>query len=123
MGVAGHVNRERTVSQSKDKPLSSREKNRNHVGISLMVSQDTEAIVEVTRATYPDATIDFRDCYYKIERDGELKWSMDAIGDVIGKKYDTDLFLVNMSTYYGRINVQEGEIAISAEIAPQRFRQ
>lgn len=111
------------MSQSKDKPLSSREKNRNHVGISLMLSQDTEAIVEVTRATYPDATIDFRDCFYKIERDGELKWSMDAIGDAIGKKYDTDLFLVNMSTYYGRINVQEGEIVISAEIAPQRFRQ
>lgn len=111
------------MTESKDKAPSNRERNRNIVGISLMVSQDTEAIVEVTRATYPDAKIDFRDCFYKIERDGELKWSMEAIGDVVGKKYDTDLFLVNMSTYFGRINVQEGEIVISAEIAPPRFRQ
>lgn len=103
--------------------LADRQRNRDVVGISLMVSQDTEAIVEVTRATYPDAKIDFRDCFYKIERSGELKWSMEAIGDTLGKKYDTDLFLVNMSTYYGRISVQEGEIVISSQIAPQRFRQ
>jgi hypothetical protein len=30
---------------------------------------------------------------------------------------------VNMSTYYGRISVQEGEIVISSQIAPERFRQ
>ena len=71
---------------------------RNKVGISLMVTSDTEAIVEVTRKKYPDAKIDFRDCFYKIERDDMLDWNMEEVGEQIGRPYDTDLFLVNMSS-------------------------
>lgn len=110
------------MDKTEDNPLAARQKNRNAVGISLMTSQDTEAIVEATRASYPDAKIDFRDCFYKIERDGELRWSMQDIGDRVGRIYDTDLFLVNMSTYYGRIMVEDGAIVISSQIAPERFR-
>ena len=57
-----------------------------------MVSSDTEAIVEVTRERYPDATIDFRDCFYKVEREGSLDWSMNEVGERLGRPYDTDLF-------------------------------
>ncbi len=95
---------------------------RDRVGISLMVTSDTEAIVEVTRKKYPDAKIDFRDCFYKIERDGMLDWSMEEVGEQIGRPYDTDLFLVNMSSYYGRIVISDGRVQISSEIVPTRFR-
>jgi MmoB/DmpM family len=95
---------------------------RNTVGISLMVSPDTEAIVEVTREKYPDAKIDFRDCYYKIERDKLLDWSMEEVGERLGRPYDTDLFLVNMSSYYGRIVISDGSVQISSDIVPNRFR-
>jgi hypothetical protein len=86
---------------------------RNRVGISFMVSSDTEAIVEVTRHHYPDAKIDFRDCFYKVEREGPLDWNMDDVGERLGRPYDTDLFLVNMSSYYGRIVVSDGRIQLS----------
>ena len=95
---------------------------RNRVGISLMVSSDTEAIIEVTRQRYPDAKIDFRECFYKVEREGSLDWSMDDIGERLGRPYDTDLFLVNMSSYYGRIAISDGRVQISSEIVPARFR-
>ncbi len=95
---------------------------RNKVGISLMVTSDTEAIVEVTRKKYPDAKIDFRDCFFKIERDGMLDWNMEEVGEQIGRPYDTDLFLVNMSSYYGRIIISDGRVQISSEILPGRFR-
>ncbi len=95
---------------------------RDRVGISLMVTSDTEAIVEVTRKKYPDAKIDFRDCFYKIERNGILDWSMEEVGEQIGRPYDTDLFLVNMSSYYGRIVISDGRVQISSEIVPTRFR-
>jgi propane monooxygenase coupling protein len=95
---------------------------RNRVGISFMVSSDTEAIVEVTRQKYPDAKIDFRDCFYKVEREGSLDWSMDDVGERLGRPYDTDLFLVNMSSYYGRIVVSDGRVQISSEMVPNRFR-
>jgi MmoB/DmpM family len=95
---------------------------RNRVGISLMVSADTEAIIEVTRQKYPDAKIDFRDCFYKVEREGSLDWRMEDVGERLGRPYDTDLFLVNMSSYYGRIVVSDGEVQISSEVLPNRFR-
>jgi MmoB/DmpM family len=95
---------------------------RNRVGISFMVSADTEAIVELTRDKYPDAKIDFRDCFYKVEREGSLDWGMDDVGERLGRPYDTDLFLVNMSSYYGRIVVTDGRVRILSEIVPDRFR-
>jgi MmoB/DmpM family len=95
---------------------------RNRVGISLMVSPDTEAILEVTRRKFPDATIDFRDCFYKVEREGAIGWSMDDVGECLGRPYDTDLFLVNMSSYYGRIVVSDGQVWLSAAMVPDRFR-
>ena len=88
-----------------------------------MVTSDTEAIVEVTRKKYPDAKIDFRDCFYKIERDDMLDWNMEEVGEQIGRPYDTDLFLVNMSSYYGRIVISDGRVQISSEILPTRFRE
>ena len=87
-----------------------------------MVSADTEAIVELTRQKYPDAKIDFRDCFYKVEREGPLDWNMDDVGERLGRPYDTDLFLVNMSSYYGRIVVSDGRIELSSAVAPDRFR-
>jgi propane monooxygenase coupling protein len=57
---------------------------RNRVGISFMVSADTEAIVELTRDKYPDAQIDFRDCFYKVEREGSLDWGMEDVGERLG---------------------------------------
>jgi MmoB/DmpM family len=101
---------------------ASAETARNRVGISFMVSSDTEAIVEVTRQKYPDAKIDFRDCFYKVEREGSLDWRMDDVGERLGRPYDTDLFLVNMSSYYGRIVVSDGRVQISSEMVPNRFR-
>ena len=95
---------------------------RSIVGISFMVSADTEAIVAVTREKYPDAKIDLRDCFYKVERDGMLDWSMAEVGERLGRPYDTDLFLVNMSSYYGRIVISDGRVQISSEIMPKRFR-
>ena len=40
-----------------------------------------------------------------------------ALGD------DTDIFLVNMSTYYGRIVVGDGRVDLHAEIKPERFQE
>jgi propane monooxygenase coupling protein len=96
---------------------------RDTVGISLMVSAETETAVELVREQLPDARVDFRDCYYKIERDGELSFDMAELSDRLGRPVDTDTFLVSMSSYYGRIDVGDGVITISADIRPGRFRR
>lgn len=92
------------------------------VGISLMASSDTEAAIEHIRETQPDASIDFRDCFYKIEREGRLSFDMAEVSELAGRDIDTDIFLVNMPTYYGRIVVGDGRIDIFSEIQPERFK-
>lgn len=94
---------------------------RDTIGISLMVSADTEAAVAMIREEQPEARVDFRGVFYKIEAEGVLEFDMDKLGERLGKPYDTDLFLVNMSTYYGRMVVSDGMIRIHSDIAPARF--
>nr|AAS19483.1 PmoB [Mycobacterium sp. M156] len=92
-------------------------KNRK-VGISLMNSSDTEAAVEHISETQPDATIDFRDCFYKIERDEQLSFDMEQLSEIAGRDIDTDIFLVNMSSYYGRIVVGDGRVDLFSDPLP-----
>ena len=89
---------------------------KNIVGISLMNSAETEAAIEYLRDTTPDATISPRDCFIKIERPGLLEFDMSAIAERLGRPLDTDIFLVNMSSYFGRIDVEPGWVRISADV-------
>lgn len=93
----------------------------NSVGISLMKSDETRAALDYLEETVNDARVSDRDCYYKIERDNKLEFDMEGISDFLGRDLDTDIFLVNMSSYYGRIVVSDGRVEIFSEIKPERF--
>ena len=93
----------------------------NSVGISLMKSDETHATLEYLGETAQGVRVSDRDCYYKIERDNKLEFDMEAISDFLGRDLDTDIFLVNMSSYYGRIVVSDGKVEIFSEIKPERF--
>jgi propane monooxygenase coupling protein len=90
------------------------------VGISLMASAEAEATLAYLREHAPDATVSFRDCFYKIERLGLLEFDMDLIADHLGRPLDTDMFLVNMSSYFGRIVIEPGKVRICANVQPER---
>jgi propane monooxygenase coupling protein len=102
--------------------VTTQEAGRTTVGISLMVSAETEAAVEMVRDEMPDAKVSFRDCYYKIERDGLLEFDMARLSERLGRDIDTDTFLVSMSSYYGRIVVGDGTVTIFSDIRPGRFK-
>ena len=93
----------------------------NSVGISLMKSDETKATLEYLDETSNGVRVSDRDCYYKIERDDKLEFDMEGISDFLGRDLDTDIFLVNMSSYYGRIVVSDGKVEIFSEIKPERF--
>ena len=95
---------------------------RQTVGISLMASADTEAAVALVKRENPAARISNRGVYYKIEGEGVLEFDMGKLGELLGRPIDTDVFLVNMSTYYGRIVVSDGMVQIFSDIQPERFR-
>lgn len=93
----------------------------NSVGISLMKSDETKATLEYLNETSNGVRVSDRDCYYKIERDDKLEFDMEGISDFLGRDLDTDIFLVNMSSYYGRIVISDGKVEIFSEIKPERF--
>jgi hypothetical protein len=95
---------------------------RRRVGISLMNSADTQAAVEHVTETQPDASVDFRECFYKIEREESLSFDMTELSDIAGRDIDTSIFLVNMASYYGRIVVGDDRVDIYADIQPDRFK-
>lgn len=87
-----------------------------------MNSSDTQAAIEHVSETQPDARIDFRDCFYKIERDDQLSFDMSELSEIAGRDIDTNIFLVSMSSYYGRIVVGDDRVDIFADIQPSRFK-
>ena len=93
----------------------------NSVGISLMKSDETRATLEYLEESAKGVRVSDRDCYYKVERDNKLEFDMEGISDFLGRDLDTDIFLVNMSSYYGRIVVSDGKVEIFSEIKPERF--
>lgn len=95
---------------------------RDTVGISLMGSAETSAALELVRAEMPDARITDNDCFYKIERERLLELDMAKLGEILGRPISVPEFLVNMSTYYGRIVINDGILQIHSEILPARFR-
>jgi propane monooxygenase coupling protein len=97
-------------------------KARETIGISLIGSEEANAAVELIRDEMPDATISDNDCYYKIERDGLLEFDMAKLSERLGRDITVHDFLVNMTSYYGRIVVNDGIVQIHSEILPDRFR-
>jgi len=95
---------------------------RNVIGISLQGSEETSAALELVRAEMPDAKITDNDCFYKIERERLLEFDMKKLGDILGRPITVPEFLVNMSTYYGRIVINDGILQIYSDILPARFR-
>jgi len=110
------------TEQAHDAGTTARGGPRDTIGITLMASADTEAAVAMIREEQPDARVSFRGVTYKIERDGVLEFDMGKLGERLGRPIDTDLFLVNMSTYYGRMDVGDGVVRIHSDIRPERFQ-
>jgi propane monooxygenase coupling protein len=88
-----------------------------------MAGEETEAALEWIQQAYPDTRIKDRDCYYKVERDDVLEFDLPAISEQLGRELSTEMFLVSMSTYYGRMVRSNDKIQIFAEILPDRFKE
>lgn len=97
-------------------------KPRDTIGISLIGSEETAAAVELVQDEFPDAKITDNDCYFKVEREGILVFDMQKLSERLGRELTVHDFLVNMTSYYGRIVVNDGFVEIHSEILPDRFK-
>jgi alkene monooxygenase coupling protein len=95
---------------------------RETIGISLIGSEETREAIALIRDEMPDVKVTDNDCFFKVERDELLRFDMDKLSDRLGRPFTVHDFLVNMTSYYGRIVVNEGVVEIHSEILPERFR-
>jgi propane monooxygenase coupling protein len=95
---------------------------RETIGISLIGSEETREAIALIQDEMPDVKVTDNDCFFKVERDELLRFDMEKLSDRLGRPFTVHDFLVNMTSYYGRIVVNEGVVEIHAEILPERFR-
>ncbi len=86
------------------------------VGMVLMGSEEATVVVEMLREQRPDLQITDDGCYYSIEGRGCIEINLTEVGDRLGRDLDVASFLVIMSSYYGRIKIDEGRIGVYAEL-------
>jgi MmoB/DmpM family len=94
-----------------------------YVGVSLIGSDETEAALELLRRDQPGTEISDRGVYYKVERRGSLTFDMEKLGELLQRDIDVPEFLVQLSSYYGRIVVSDGRVELLSDILPTRFQE
>jgi hypothetical protein len=89
---------------------------RNTVGVVLMGSEEADVAVEMLREERPDLRITKTNCYYMIEGEDKIEIDVREVGERLGKDLDVPSFLVIMSSYYGRAQVDEHQFGVYAEM-------
>lgn len=89
---------------------------RNTVGVVLMGSEEADVAVEMLREERPDLRITKTNCYYMIEGEDKIEIDVHEVGERLGKELDVPSFLVIMSSYYGRAQVDEDKFGVYAEM-------
>jgi hypothetical protein len=89
---------------------------RDTVGMVLMGSEEADVAVEMLREERPDLRITKTNCYYMIEGEDKIEIDVREVGERLGKELDVPSFLVVMSSYYGRAQVEEHKFGVYAEM-------
>jgi hypothetical protein len=89
---------------------------RNTVGLVLMGSEEADVAVELLQEERPDLKITKTNCYYMIEGENKIEIDVNEVGERLGRALDVPSFLVIMSSYYGRAQVDEQKFGVYAEM-------
>lgn len=88
----------------------------NMVGFKLMNGEEAEAVAAVVAEAYPAAEIEHTLAYISIEAPQRLVLDLNQVSEELGRPYDAPTFLVIMSSYTGRINVEDEQISLTTEL-------
>lgn len=88
----------------------------NIVGLKLMNGEEAEAVAAVVAETYPDAEIERTLAYISIAAPNQLVLDLNQVSEELGRPYDAPTFLVILSSYNGRITVEDEQISLTTEL-------
>jgi hypothetical protein len=96
--------------------MTDRAAGRETVGMSLMKSEEAEATIAYLADHFPDARIDDRGTFYRIEAERCLAVDVRKVSEYLGRDLLLRTFLVTVSTYFGRAQVEDDVFMISSEM-------
>lgn len=88
----------------------------NIVGLKLMNGEEAEAVAAVVAETSPEAEIERTVAYISIEAPNRLVLDLTQVSEELGRPYDAPTFLVIMSSYTGRITVEDEQVSLTTEL-------
>jgi hypothetical protein len=89
----------------------------NGVGFKLMDGADMGDIIDLILDDNPDAVAELESGgYWELDGDGELVVDLHKISELLERPFDEKDFLVYVSSYYGRVSVEDGAIRLRSEM-------
>jgi hypothetical protein len=97
--------------------MTSEVKDSNWVGFKLMDGGDMGDIIDLILDDNASAVADLMaGGYWELDAEGELVVDLRKISALLERPFDEKDFLVSVSSYYGRVTVEDGRIRLLSEI-------
>lgn len=92
-------------------------KDSNWVGFKLMDGGDMGDIVDLILDDNDSAVADLMaGGYWELDAEGELVVDLQKISALLERPFDEKDFLVSVSSYYGRVTVEDGRIRLLSDL-------
>lgn len=86
------------------------------MALCLMKSDEADAVVELLGETCPEVEVEDHDTFWLAEADGQIAVDLTAVGDRLGRPLPLGAFLVVMSSYVGRVAVDDDVFVVTSEM-------
>ena len=84
--------------------------------VVLMKGDEADATISVVRDDIPAATIEDHGTFWQIAAQGELVIDLKRVGEELGRDIELGQWLTIMTTYVGRVAVEEGTFRITSDL-------
>jgi len=86
------------------------------VVVVLMKGDEADATISAIRRDQPDAIIEDHGTFWQIGAQDELVVDLRRVGDELGRDIDLSQWLTIMTTYVGRVEVEDGIFRITSQM-------
>jgi len=92
-------------------------KDSNWVGFKLIDGADMGDIIDLVLDDNPSAVADLKaGGYWEVDAEEELVVDLEKISQLLERPFDEKAFLVYVSSYYGRVSVEDGAIRLLSDM-------
>lgn len=93
------------------------EHGRTTIGLVLMKSEEAQATVDYVTDECPQIRVQDRGTFYLLENEGTIRIPLAEVEEYLGKPLTMSRFLVCMTSYYGRAQVEDDAFIITSDMS------